>query len=64
MDLTRRSFGKLVAAALAVWFGGLRLPAWMEPPLRFTRAAIGRFYPGRLKSPRSQEIQAQGRWLG
>jgi hypothetical protein len=55
MELTRRRFGKLLAAAVAAWFAGLA---------RTARAGYRRLFPGRVRALDHAEVRKPGRWAG
>ncbi len=64
MELTRRTFGKLIAAAgLATVSGAWRLTQRVLPR-RVLRAVKAKMFPGRLRPLKAAEIKKPGRWRG
>jgi hypothetical protein len=64
MELTRRSFGKLLIASLVALATGMLNAAGSSRPARFIRAATTRAFPGKVKPVDDMEIRRHGWWLG
>ena len=64
MELTRRTFGKLIAAAGVTGYGGIVHLARWAAPARVVRAACTRIFPGKVLALNSQKTGEPGRWSG
>lgn len=64
MELTRRTFGKLLLGTLAaVLTGAGSVVQWLAPR-RFLRAIKARQFPGRLRSFDEAAVRRRGKWRG
>ena len=64
MELTRRSFGKLLIASFVALATGRFNAIGSSRPARFIRAAIARTFPGKVRPIDDTEIRQHAKWLG
>jgi hypothetical protein len=64
MELTRRSFARLLAAGSLAWAAGLKKRARSRGPVRAIRALAGRVFPGKVRALSGAEVRRTGPWAG
>lgn len=64
MELTRRTFGKLLLGAAAAVLTGVWGVAQRLAPVRFVRAIKARQFPGRLRPFDEAAARRRGKWRG
>lgn len=64
MELTRRTFGKLLLGTLAAVLTGAGSVALRLTPARFVRAIKARQFPGWLRSFDEAAVRRRGKWCG
>jgi hypothetical protein len=64
MELTRRTFGRLIALAALGGAAGFRRAARALAPRRVLRAARARVFPGRVRPLVHSQVAQRGRWQG
>lgn len=64
MDMTRRTFGSSLAAAVAGLVAGGWRGVRRVSPVRVARAISARCFPGKLAPLDRRAVRRRGRWLG
>ena len=64
MEITRRTFGKIMIGATVAALVGIWNAARECGPVRFVRAIRGRGFPGKLRPLDDATVRKQAEWRG
>jgi hypothetical protein len=64
MELTRRKFGKILAASAVAVLSGVWKVAGRMVPASFIRAVKAKSFPGRIRALDEAEVKGTAKWGG